>query len=105
LFLWLRDFGPAFGWRRAASTTDLQDQANLGGVALIVARRKQDGKSGHIVAVVPETATESAKRDANGNVTMPLQSQAGSVNFRYGRNSLDWWKDARFAEGAFWVHA
>ena len=36
---------------------------------------------------------------------MPLQSQAGSVNFRYGRSSLDWWKDAKFAECAFWLHA
>lgn len=104
LFRWLRDFGQNFGWRRASSTTELQDHANMGGVGLIVARRKQDGKSGHIVAVVAETATETAKRDAAGNVTMPLQSQAGSVNFRYGRGTLDWWKDARFAESAFWLH-
>jgi hypothetical protein len=105
LFRWLRDFGPVYGWRRAATLSELQAHANLGGVALIVARRKQDGKSGHIVAVVPETATESAKRDGNGEVTMPLQSQAGRVNFRRGRSTLDWWKDAQFAESAFWVHA
>jgi hypothetical protein len=104
LFRWLRDFGQNFGWRSAASLTELQDHANLGGVALIVARRTQDGRSGHIVAVVPETETETAKRDLAGKVTMPLQSQAGSVNFRYGRGDLDWWKDARFAESAFWMH-
>ena len=71
---------------------------------MIVARRKDEGRSGHIVAVVPETATESAKRDATGKVTMPLQSQAGSVNFRYGRSMPDWWSDAKFAEFAFWMH-
>ena len=104
LFRWLRDFGQNFGWRRANSPTELQDHANMGGIALIVARRTQDGRSGHIVAVVPETATETAKRDAAGRVTMPLQSQAGSVNFQYGRGVLEWWKDARFAESAFWIH-
>ena len=104
IFRWLRDFGPNFGWSRATSVTALQDHANLGGVSLIVARRKEDGRSGHIVAVVPETATEEARRDATGAVTMPLQSQAGTVNFRYGLSSPNWWKDARFAEAAFWLH-
>lgn len=105
LFRWLRDFGPGFGWVRATSVDQLQDHANMGGVCLIVARRKEDGKSGHIVAVVPETADEVARRDAAGHVTMPLQSQAGSVNFRYGLSTLNWWNDARFAESAFWMHA
>lgn len=104
LFRWLRDFGGSFGWQRAASVTELQDHADLGGVALIVARRKEDGRSGHIVAVVPETATDAARRDAAGQVTMPLQSQAGTVNFRYGLSSPNWWRDERFAEAAFWMH-
>lgn len=105
IFRWLRDFGDRFGWRRAATVTELQDHANLGGVSLIVARRRQDGRSGHIVAVVPETADETAKRNAAGAVTMPVQSQAGTVNFRRGRSTLDWWKSERFAEHAFWLHA
>lgn len=104
LFRWLRDFGQNFGWRRAASVTELQNHANMGGVSLIVARRKEDGRSGHIVAVVPETATEIARRNAAGAVIMPVQSQAGAVNFRYGLSSLNWWKDERFADSAFWVH-
>ncbi len=105
LFRWLRDFGANFGWRRAATLNEVQDHANLGGVGVIVARRKEEGRSGHIVAIVPETATESAKHDAAGKVTMPLQSQAGSVNFRYGRSTPDWWTDPKFAEFAFWIHA
>lgn len=104
LFRWLRDFGQIFQWRRAASVSELQDHANMGGVSIIVARRKEDGRSGHIVAVVPETAEETAQRDNAGNVALPLQSQAGSVNFSYGRSTPDWWKSERFAESAFWLH-
>ncbi len=105
LFRWLRSFGLRFGWRQTGTITKLQQEANQGGVALIVARRKEDGKSGHIVAVVPETADERAKRAADGEVTHPLQSQAGAKNFRYGTGALDWWKGDQFAEFAFWIHA
>ncbi|WP_448140399.1 hypothetical protein [Sphingopyxis fribergensis] len=105
IFRWLGDFGEAFGWRRATTLDELQNHANLGGVAVIVARRRNEGRSGHIVAVVPETATETAKRDAHGRIELALQSQAGTVNFRYGLSAADWWKNERFAEAAFWLHA
>lgn len=105
LFRWLRDFGPRFGWRQTGTPTKLQQEASQGAVGLIVARRKQDGKSGHIVAVVPETETERAVRNAAGEVTRPLQSQAGAANFRRGTGSLNWWKGDQFAESAFWLHA
>ncbi|MFK8332751.1 hypothetical protein M2D63_022345 [Pseudomonas sp. BJa5] len=105
LFRWLRDFGPDFGWRQTGTLSKLQQAANQGGIGLIVARRKEDGKSGHIVAVVPETPEFSAKRDAAGEVTSPLQSQAGASNFRYGNGKVNWWNGEQFAESAFWVHA
>lgn len=105
LFRWLRDFGPRFGWRATGTLTKLQDAANLGGLGIIVARRKDDGRSGHIVMVVPETDSNRARRNSDGEVIAPLQSQAGSVNFRYGTNKLDWWKDDRFAASAFYIHA
>lgn len=105
LFHWLQDFGTGFGWRRALTLDELQAHANLGGIAIIVARRRDDGRSGHIVAVVPETETQTAKRDTAGRVELPLQSQAGVANFRYGRSTRDWWKHERFAEAAFWIHA
>lgn len=104
LFRWLRDFGPQFGWRQTGSLTKLQLAADSGGIALIVARRKEDGRSGHIVMVVPEGARR-ATRDSAGEVVAPLQSQAGSTNFRYGTGRAGWWRDERFAEFAFWVHA
>jgi hypothetical protein len=105
LFRWLRDFGPAFGWRRAGSTSELQSEVNLGAIGLIVARRKEDGRSGHIVAVVPETDEQRARRDAGGEVIAPLQSQAGTTNFRYGTGSRSWWNGEQFAEAAFWLAA
>jgi hypothetical protein len=105
LFRWLVDFGPRFGWRQTGTLAKLQTEVNLGAIGLIVARRRIEGKSGHIVMVVPETAAHSARRDRFGAVTHPLQSQAGRVNFRRGIGTRDWWRGAEFAESAFWVHA
>ncbi|ESQ84037.1 hypothetical protein AEAC466_09845 [Asticcacaulis sp. AC466] len=104
LFRWLRDFGPDFGWRQTGTVTKLQAEVNQGAIGLIVARRTEEGKSGHIVAVVPETETHRATRNAAGEVTNPLQSQAGTVNFSYGTGRKDWWLGAQFAEHAFWIH-
>ncbi|HEY0333022.1 MAG TPA: hypothetical protein VGC74_04825 [Stenotrophomonas sp.] len=105
LFRWLREFGTGFGWRQTGTLTKLQLAANQGALGLIVARRKEDGRSGHIVMVVPEVDDHRAKRDANGDVTSPLQSQAGARNFRYGGLPAGWWNGGQFAEFAFWVHA
>jgi len=105
LFRWLRDFGQRFGWRQTVSLTELQQEVNGGAVGLIVARRKLEGRSGHIVPVVPETTDHRARRNAAGQVVAPLQSQAGRVNFRYGTGNTDWWKSVEFAESAFWLHA
>lgn len=103
LFRWLRDFGSRFGWRRTGTLSSLQLEVNQGAIGIIVARRKADGLSGHIVAVVPETNELLARR--NREVIAPLQSQAGLSNFRYGTGTLNWWLDERFADSAFWLHA
>ena len=105
LFRWLRDFGPSFGWRQTGTLTKLQAEANQGAIGVIVARRKEDGRSGHIVMVVPETDEQLARRDAAGEVVAPLQSQAGARNFRYGLNNPNWHNGETFAESAFWLHA
>lgn len=104
LFRWLRDFGPLFGWRQTGTLTKLQLAADQGAVAAIVARRRDNNRSGHIVMVVPETEAHRARRDAQGNVTAPLQSQAGVTNFRYGTGQAGWWNRETFAEHAFWLH-
>jgi hypothetical protein len=105
IFFWLRDFGPHFGWRQTGTASKLQLEVNQGAVGLIIAERKQNGRSGHVVMVVPETILHNAKRNAAAEVTAPLQSQAGVVNFRYGTSKVDWWKDEKFSDAAFWLHA
>ncbi|MCY1561276.1 hypothetical protein D9M68_985110 [compost metagenome] len=55
--------------------------------------------------VVPETSDKTARRNADGAVEAPLQSQAGATNFRYGRGKANWWNGNEFAESAFWIHA
>ncbi len=104
LLRWLRDFGTRFGWRQTGTLSKLQLEVNQGAIGIIVARRKEDGRPGHIVAVVPETENHQARRNAAGEVTVPLQSQAGSSNFRYGLKP-NWWKGDQFADSAFWIHA
>jgi hypothetical protein len=105
LFRWLRDFGPRFGWRQTGTATKLQQEANQGAIGLVVARRKDEGRPGHITVVVPETADHRARRDSAGEVIGPLQSQAGAVNFRYGNGKSGWWSAEQFAESGFWLHA
>lgn len=105
LFFWLRDFGPHFGWRRTGTANELQSEANQGAVGLIIAERKQNGRSGHVAMVVPESARHSARRNAAGEAIAPLQSQAGTVNFRYGTSRAGWWNDEKFSDAAFWLHA
>jgi len=50
---------------------------------------------------MPEIGNKRARHHAVGEVTAPLQSQAGSVNFRFGTGKLNWWNDDRFVESAF----
>jgi hypothetical protein len=104
LFRWLRDFGPLFGWRQTGTLTKLQQHANQGGLGVIVARRTQEGRPGHIVMVVPETDAVRAKRNSADEVTSPVQSQAGSRN-RARAAQADWWTGAQFAEHGFWIHS
>jgi hypothetical protein len=105
LYRWLTSFGPRFGWRQTGTLDRLQVEANLGAVALVIARRKREGKSGHVVLVVPETDRLQARRDTAGAVIAPLQSQAGSRNFRFGTGAANWGNGEQFAQSAFWLHA
>jgi hypothetical protein len=105
LFRWLQDFGSLFGWRQTGTLSKLQLHANQGGLGLIVARRKEEGRSGHIVVVVPETDEREASRTEAGEVIAAVQSQAGATNFRHGLGRANWWLGDEFAESAFWIHA
>lgn len=105
LFAWLRDFGPNFGWRSTGTLTKLQTEVNQGAVGIIVARRKESKRPGHIAIVAPESAGQSARRSQTGDVLAPLQSQSGSTNFRRGTGQKDWWRGEQFADFAYWMHA
>ncbi|MCX7228199.1 MAG: hypothetical protein NTW15_04175 [Burkholderiales bacterium] len=105
LFSWLDEFGVEFGWRRASNLTELQTEVNQGAVGVVVARRAESARPGHVSVVVAETDEWRAKRDQSGAVTHVLQSQAGSKNFKYGTVARNWWLGAQFADFAFWLHA
>lgn len=70
----------------------------------MVARRKMENRSGHIVMVLPESGTIEPKRDATGEVVVPVQSQAGATNVKRGTGN-PWWTGDQFAEWAYWIHS
>ncbi len=101
---WLEEHGTGHGWRREIDLTTLQAAANAGEVCLIVGKRSDLNRSGHIVAVAPEHAGFEARRSAAGEVLRPVESQAGTRNFRYAVGRSAWWLNARFQSFAFWRH-
>jgi hypothetical protein len=101
---WLEQWGPAFGWRRAGTTAELQEAANHGRAAVICARRSDPSRSGHIAVAAPESARFRALRNAAGHIVRPLMSQAGSVNYRRAVPPRPWWRGAQFSHFGFFVH-
>jgi hypothetical protein len=103
LLRWLLEWGDDFGWHRVFGLNELQAAANLGKVCIISARNVNENSSGHICAVVPESDSQKAARNADGSVKIPLQSQAGRTNKKYFNNSL-WWLTRTFADFGYFVH-
>ena len=100
---WFADFGGQFGWRRKADLDQVQQAANAGGIGVIVAQRTDLGRSGHIVIVVPETESASAKR-IEERVHLPLQSQAGTTNSCCSCGTSRWWTGQQFRSFGLWAH-
>lgn len=100
---WLHDFGPSFGWHWVSNLDELQALANLGQVCLIVAKRKDLNRSGHIAAVAPEGPLRAA-RHADGTVRNPVESQAGATNHRLIVKPSPWWRTSQFQSFGFWRH-
>jgi hypothetical protein len=101
---WFNDYGRGYGWLPEVTLTLLQDAANSGEVCIIVGKRQNLNQSGHIVAVVPEHGAFQARRSAAGEVTRPVESQAGARNFRFGVNATAWWLNAKFQSFSLWRH-
>jgi hypothetical protein len=101
LHRWLEEFGPDFGWRRTLDLNALQEAANAGAVCIISAQRVDQNTPGHICAVVPEHGSHEATRGASGQVTVPLQSNAGTSNFQFGGKL--WWTAPKFKSFSLWI--
>ena len=104
LYDWLRDFGTSFGWTRVSTVDELQQAADQGGVGIICAQRVDLNRSGHIVAVVPESTPPLLAQRAGGVVSLPLQSQAGARNFCFSCGTGKWWAGSQFRAFGFWTH-
>jgi hypothetical protein len=92
---WLLEHGAAFGWKRFASADELRRAVSVGVVGVICAQRRNRARSGHITCVVPDLDRGEAALEL-------LQSQAGSKNRKFFRDS-SWWSrldTAKNADGA-----
>ena len=103
---WFEDYGAVFGWIPVTDLSELQAAANGGGVCIIVAQRTNTNAAGHISAVVPEHREIRARRNRDGDVVRPVESQAGRSNHRASvRAGSPWWHGDRFRSFGFWRHA
>ena len=88
-----------------------QTAANQGQIVILLAANKVASKSGHVSVVLAESNEHQAGRDETTNkVVVPLQSQAGSKNFKYsseggapGSTTKTWWEDSKHKDGAAWI--
>ncbi len=100
---WMYTFGPEYGWARETDITAAQAAANAGQLVVLLSARIKKSESGHVNIVLSETDQNQAVRDASGNVTRPLQSQAGATNFQYRPHPSQWWQAPGYERGAAWI--
>jgi hypothetical protein len=102
---WFDEHGTSHGWHHEVDMTALQDSANAGEVCIIIAKRKDLNRSGHVTAVVPEHEAFHARRNRSNEVIRPVESQAGARNFRFAVNESAWWLSGIYQSFALWRHA
>jgi hypothetical protein len=93
LYTWFDKYGKGFGWEKldgGRNISDAQAAANAGKCVIMLCASKDGKKSGHIVAVVPETDKVKAV-GSQGIYIYPVQSQAGTTNHKYYNGY--WWKN------------
>ncbi len=131
---WFDAWGEKFGWAREASPAQAQRAANDGSIVIAVAFNATKKpvaagaksppdlfNSGHITVVVAEQSVAgdpNAGQKApghggpNGEVTIPLQSQAGTTNIALGGVAHAWWDGPEMRQeldekgtdkGNFWI--
>ncbi len=101
---WMNDHGSEFGWVKAASMEAAQTAANDGNIVIILASNKVADKPGHVNVILAETEQHQSESVEDGSF-LPLQSQAGGVNFKYDTYASNpkWWENKSHENGAAWI--
>ncbi len=101
---WMSKHGESFGWVKAASMEAAQSAANDGNIVIILASNKKDTKPGHVNVILAETDQHQSETLSDGSY-LPLQSQAGGVNFKYSTYAENpkWWENSTHKNGAAWI--
>ena len=90
LYGWFDKYGAQYGWSQVANISDAQVLANKGQCVIMTTANKDRTRSGHILAIVPET--DDCKAIGSGGIYIsPVQSQAGAVNKKYFSSFPGWW--------------
>ena len=105
---WMETWGASFGWEQTTDMSEAQRAANEGHVAVLLAANANSGRSGHITVILAEDDANQAARDDAGEVRAPLQSQAGSSNFKSSPNDAgagneQWWENDDHVRGGAWI--
>lgn len=88
---WFEGWGEAFNWVKIHGTKVAQQVVNEGGMAIIVAARKDRSQAGHISVINPEEAVAK----------YVTQWQAGKVNSE--RLVSDWYTSSKYAKWGIWA--
>lgn len=98
LYDFLVDQGKKYhNWEQIEDPVELQNLANEGHVCIISAKHRNTRKSGHITIVPPEH-----KRFIRQGL-VPVQSQAGSSNFKY-KTRQNWYLKDSYSDFGFFVN-
>ena len=105
---WMETWGASFGWEQTTDMSEAQTAANEGHVAVLLAANANSRRSGHISVILAEDEDNEAARDEEGDVRAPLQSQAGSRNFKSSNNDAgagrdQWWENSSHVRGGAWI--
>jgi len=93
---WFNNYGIYFNWVKVIDPYETSKIISSGSFGVVIAKRKDLSKSGHISVIIPHTGTTGSEKEK-----IIFQSQAGVVNKR--RFTDIWWVDEKFSTVDFWV--
>ncbi len=102
---WFEDYGAGYGWKNEIHLDSLQEAANQGeargglrdrrpapGYEPVGSHRRRRAGAGRL----------SGQAQFTGEVVQPVESQAGSKNFRFKVGNNQWWQQDKFRSFGFW---